>query len=615
MTVSIFSNPISLRLQRGLASATDRVAASYAKLSSGSRINRPSDDAAGLAVSSSLRSSLRVHSQAIRNANDAISLLNIADGATQNLASILFRLKELATQSANGSFSTAQRRSLDAEAAALTTEFNRTIGTTTFNGLNLLGGDLGALGIQLGYGTNSLSVQPGNALNRTIGSGVWNSGSVITGAGAVIASGDVNGDGHIDRVSTGNGAGGNLYLQYGNGDGSFAAAVTVNTGISAAQDAIIADMDGDGRNDIVVIETAGSVRLSRNTGNGTFSNSIPLAASSGPTAITAFDANNDGDLELLIANPNQGFTQLLQNDGNLAFSLQSTPFAAADSTAIGAADFDGDGNNDVAVRLETSGTVNVYFGNGDGTFGAASALTLAGSAGGKLAIGDFNRDGRPDIAAANNGINIFTANGNRSFTTQAVISANSSSLLFTAADINGDGISDLIGATTGSSFSILSRGDGTFDSPIDSGSIGGASDYAVADFNEDGILDVIGSGFVSHSLYLGAATDTTTLQYLNLYTQAGARSALSIIDSAIDRVTQELGRNGAEQSRLSSALNTLGAIEENYAAADSRIRDVDVAEESASLTRNTILSNTSAALLAQANQAPKIALGLLDFGV
>ena len=105
MSVRLGSNIASLGAQRRLADTSSALSTTFERLSSGQRINRASDDAAGLAISDTLRAKSRIYTQGVRNLNDGISLLNIADSAIENLSSIVVRLEELAAQAANGSYS------------------------------------------------------------------------------------------------------------------------------------------------------------------------------------------------------------------------------------------------------------------------------------------------------------------------------------------------------------------------------------------------------------------------------------------------------------------------------------------------------------------------------
>ena len=156
MPITLGSNIASLQSQRRLATATDALSRTYEKLSSGQRINRASDDAAGLAIADSLRANQRVATVAIRNANDGISTIAIADSALSEIGNVLSRLAELAEQSANGVFSTTQRSALSNEFVALASEVERIATTTTFNGVRLLSGG-SSVTLQVGFDSGSTS--------------------------------------------------------------------------------------------------------------------------------------------------------------------------------------------------------------------------------------------------------------------------------------------------------------------------------------------------------------------------------------------------------------------------------------------------------------------------
>ena len=130
----------SLRAQRALDSASYDISKTQERLSSGLRINSASDDAAGLAISSTLNTDQRIFSTGIRNLNDGLSATNIAQGALESISTIVNRQKELAEQAANGVYSIAQRSALNTEANQLVKEFNRIVQTTSFNGQKILDG-------------------------------------------------------------------------------------------------------------------------------------------------------------------------------------------------------------------------------------------------------------------------------------------------------------------------------------------------------------------------------------------------------------------------------------------------------------------------------------------
>lgn len=142
MGINIQTNVESLRAQRDLGATTNRLSTAYARLSSGLRITRAADDAAGLAIAEQLRADSRIATVAIRNANDGISIIGITDGAMEEITSALIRMAELAEQSANGVFSNEQRSALQLEFTAVGSEVERIANTTKFNGLNLLVGGL-----------------------------------------------------------------------------------------------------------------------------------------------------------------------------------------------------------------------------------------------------------------------------------------------------------------------------------------------------------------------------------------------------------------------------------------------------------------------------------------
>jgi len=156
VAITIGSNIASLQAQRRLSIASESLSSTYEKLSSGQRINKASDDAAGLAIADALRANQRVASVAIRNANDGISTIAIADSALGEIGNVLSRLAELSEQSANGVFSTTQRSALQNEFTALGSEIERIAVTTEFNGVKLLSGN-SSLVLQVGFNSGSTS--------------------------------------------------------------------------------------------------------------------------------------------------------------------------------------------------------------------------------------------------------------------------------------------------------------------------------------------------------------------------------------------------------------------------------------------------------------------------
>jgi flagellin len=142
MPIRIFNNIPSLNAQRILGINNDRLARSVERIASGIRINRGADDAAGLAISEALRSDIRALRQAVRNANDGISLINVTEGALNEQAGILIRLRELSSQAATGTVGSTERQTIQLEFDALRAEIDRIAATTEFNGQLLVNGSL-----------------------------------------------------------------------------------------------------------------------------------------------------------------------------------------------------------------------------------------------------------------------------------------------------------------------------------------------------------------------------------------------------------------------------------------------------------------------------------------
>jgi len=150
MALSVNTNLFSLNAQRNVATTQSTLSSAMQRLSSGNRVNSAKDDAAGLAIAERMNSQIKGMNVAIRNANDAISLSATAEGALSKVSESLQRMRELAVQSANGSFSDGDRENLDAEFQQLGAEVTRVLESTRFNGKAILGDDAGTLTFQIG---------------------------------------------------------------------------------------------------------------------------------------------------------------------------------------------------------------------------------------------------------------------------------------------------------------------------------------------------------------------------------------------------------------------------------------------------------------------------------
>lgn len=177
MAINIRTNLPALSAQRNLDASSGRLATSYQRLSSGLRINRASDDAAGLAIAENLKANSSTATVAMRNANDGISVITIADQATGQIANVLTRMGELAEQSSNGVIDNTQRSAIQNEFTALASEIERIAVTTKFNGLALLNGQQD-ITFQIGFdGASTSQLTYGSIDVRLAGMGLAQVGS------------------------------------------------------------------------------------------------------------------------------------------------------------------------------------------------------------------------------------------------------------------------------------------------------------------------------------------------------------------------------------------------------------------------------------------------------
>jgi flagellin len=603
VAVRIGSNISALQAQRRLSDATSSVTSSLARLSSGQRISRPADDSAGLAISDALRTRSKVFDRGAKNVSDGISLLSIADGALGELAGITSRILELAEQAATGGYSVVQRKALDTEAKSLREEFFRISRSTQFNGINIFDGSIQGLRIQAGFGVDG-------SVASSLG-GKLGTGSFINGSGQAIAAepiesaiADFTGDGIADVVS----GSGLAVFQTGVGDGTFSAGVTLATG-GTVRAIEAADFNNDGALDIVAAIGTTSLVLFLNNNAGSFTAATTVTTGGNATAITVGDFNNDGRMDILTGNDNSGadsFSVLLGN-GAGGFSSPSTTSLGVGYNPIKLlrANVNSDTLAD-AVLVGGSLQMNTLRNNGAGGFIVESPTFDAGA---MQATGDFNNDGLTDIAITDAGSGfLYLRNSNGTAYESAYIAFSGNAL--GVGDFNGDGNLDVISGDSDSDnyYTLRGNGKGGF---LDSSSIGAGfrSNFTSGDINGDGVLDLLSNGFTP---LLGVTRDgVNPILPFSLTTQADARQAIMPLTRKLDELNKQRGVVGGFQARLASAAVSASSLSDGFRSAESRIRDVDVATESARLIGGQIRQQAATAVLAQANIQPRIALQLL----
>jgi flagellin-like hook-associated protein FlgL len=606
VAVGFGSNLLALRVSRNLENATGKVATSFQRLSSGSRINKGSDDAAGLAISSSLNARSRIYGQSIRNISEATSRINVASSTVSGLSEIVNRLSELAQQASNGTLSGKHRTVINAEASALVTEYNRTVQSTQYQEITIIDGSNDNLSIRSGIGeTKDTEIKIGQEMGTAAGDGTFSASTTFSTFHVGVAAGDINNDGKMDIV--GDQYSGSTVAYLGNGDGTFTQSQSwsFNDG-----DMRLADFNNDGKLDVAGVVANGPVRVALGNGDGTFGATSSVSVGTGAWAMTVADLNNDGNTDI-IGNNTDGTIGIRLGTGSGTFNSLITLSSGGGAQGVSTGDLNNDGNADIVTNS------GYLLGRGDGTFG-----TLNTSAKGAIAL-DLNSDGTLDLVGMSGGTQVVTYLGNGDGTFKAgVNAANQSASLHQmwaySADFTGDGKQEVVISTRTSLDVYKSNGNGTLTNiaTLTSGDPG--TNAAIADFNGDGTQDVIAGDSPSQNaarLWLGNADSSgrrkNVIDQLDLTSVATARSAVDWCRSQVQRLAREQGMLGASQSRLESQLGNLqgGKLESTEAA--SRITDADFAEEVSKKATAEILQGSSVALLAQANLQPQVALNVL----
>jgi len=698
-------NITALNAHRQLGNNNNSVSKNLEKLSSGFRINRAGDDAAGLAISEKMRAQITGLDTAQKNANDGISLVQTAEGALTEVHSMLNRMVELADQSANGTYQNeVDRENLQKEVNSLRSEINRISESTNFNGINLLDGSINASKGAIEVGTIT-STTVNEAKAPAIGTfapttnvdGKLNPAEDETKYSAKFYVGD---------ITNNNAAGKDIVLSYKDNTG---ATQTVTMTVAAGADFNTAD---------IATALAGGVDSQGTDANGKFEDLYDVTVDGNIVTITAkahgttFDAASHVDgSKLGIEAAGFDATAFDAADRNASIDKMKEKYDGTTESPIGYGTAAGEATSYVAAKdpsyqvaskkltIDSTSTGSSLH-NGAITVGSKMYVIQNGTEAlkgleGKTEGTDYEvvkvdaTDSANDVASKlaakisadepDNGKYVASAAANvltiseSTNKAQEVLTANDPALAGKASAVTSDpGLIITAGTTTGAGTlatfdankmvngTSVTVGDKTYTFVTsDSDTVAKGAEkilYKDTDKSEDlaklladkltadgktgvaadgtsvkvtGSTNVLANATTQGAgltLQIGDTSDSFNklsvqigstsakalgIDAIDIETQSGAASAVAVIKKAINSVSSTRGDLGAIQNRLEHTINNLSVTSENMTAAESRIRDVDMAKEMMTYTKNNILVQASQAMLAQANQLPQGVLQLL----
>jgi flagellin len=652
-------NMASLNTYRQLSTNNTQTSKSLEKLSSGLRINRAGDDAAGLAISEKMRGQIRGLDQASRNSQDGISMLNTAEGNLSETQSILQRMKELATQAANDTNVGVDRNEIQKEINQLSSEINRIGNTTEFNTQKLLNGggeevtaDLatitrgGSVGKTAAFAevTGSTAEVKGvytltvGATPITAGSTVIVGGETFTGvAGAADASLgqfsiDTNADAQAASLGAAINANKNLHDRFGNvsvatnvitlteqagkATGTILTSSVVGTGTAAVAETTASVKEVQGKYTINVdkaFEVVGqTVTIAGQALTAVASNANPAA---GQFNISSDKEKQAKEIAAAInANTNAalgGRFEATVKGNTITLTERATKATGTDLLAGGIVD---------SAPAASAGKYNVGFvsptaNNGRVTVDGVDIAVTTDSNHAGLADGTAILAGSTLTEQATRLANAVNSNAalNQKYT--ATVTGDKLTLTQKTGkeDINGpvvtsntasqDGFKATfqVGANTAQSMTV---------------EIGDMRSQALKITGTESGGEVVAKNGVKATFkavqeVTNGTTNKNTEYALDVSDHTKATAAISVLSDAIETVSAERSKIGAYTNRLEHTINNLGTSSENLTAAESRIRDVDMAKEMMNFQKNNILSQAAQAMLAQANQQPQGVLQLL----
>ncbi len=549
MAMIVQHNLSSMNTNRMLGISTSSLSKSTEKLSSGYRINRAADDAAGLAISEKMRSQIRGLDQASSNAADGISMIQTAEGALNESHSILQRMRELAVQAANGTETDSDRSNLQDEIEQLQEELDRIASDTEFNTMPLLDGSL-------------------SAASSSVASAGPKFGVYDTALQAFVTSDVVGVEVHIANSAA---QGGESAMWDNSGK-----ILTIN---------LVKDQTYTQQEIDALIQNA---KQEDSTAQGTPSD---VKVNFYFSSVTATDAtcNNSGTPTVAgvrAASAVTGFTPALAGTsdfvGTTAIKLTSLKYGSDYNITVNIA-FDA-AVNDEECELTTAATYDT-----SGVLNTAATYTLHLSSG-----HEYSSD---DIEA------IFAAGGLNLDVELLGPDPDAPNTLFVTKNTYTAAVA--LGGTGGVSGAGLGDDDAYLGQAKYGGVTGGKGITLQVGANEGQTMSFSIGDMSANALGVNPSK-------VNVKTQKGASDGIKYIDEAIERVSKQRSLLGAVQNRLEHTIANLDNTAENLQAAESTIRDVDMAEEMVQFSKNNILQQAGQSMLAQANQSTQGVLSLLQ---
>ena len=557
MSTSINTNISALAAQGSLRKTGIAQATAMERLSTGVRINNAKDDAAGLAISTRMTANIRGISAAIRNANDGISLTQTAEGSLNAIQDNLQRIRELAVQSSNSTNNSSDRQALNAESQQLVAEIDRVANNTTFNGIKLVDGSYKSQSLQVGAGNDEndrINISIGSAKSAALGVNSPSITGVAITSGTALAVGGLTVNGVNVGASTTDG------VSTTDSTGSAIAKANAINAVSSVT-GVVAEV---GATTATFTATAGGTSYSLNVNGVAVTGSLSTAAvAQQQTVLIGGPASAAGNMSFFGVTTAIANTDSITAIGDKLVANKAAILAGAAAKAAGITDIT---NNAGTLTITfTAGAVGAAGAGSPGALASADAAAT-GVTGVTLGTGSITRAGVAGSTAglAGNAAEIAAALNAVSKQTGVTASVGASgAYTLTASDGRNIIVTTPTAGTTGAT-AATTYGSLTLKSTSTDGiNIGGTQATRA----------VIGAG-AQNVTASGAGVNT-----IDLSTSNGAQSALTVLDKAIDTVTNSRAAMGAYQNRLTASISNLETTSMNLQASRSRILDTDYAKE------------------------------------